>query len=113
MSLVLPQPAPRASVNYAQRMRFSNGENSLETIFDWISIAIFAGLIVLFLQRSSEAVPKDRLWQYLAPAAGCAVANYLGNEGYRIFAVLVIVAILGFVWFVLKPLDGWSKNQSG
>jgi len=84
----------------------------LETIFDWISIAIFSGLIVLFLHRSSQAVPKDQLWQYLLPSVGCAVANYLGNSVHWGLGALAIIAVLGFVWFVLKPLDDWSNNQS-
>jgi hypothetical protein len=84
----------------------------LETIFDWISIAIFSGLIVLFLQRSSLAVPRDHLWQYLAPSAGCAVANYFGNEGHWIIATLLIAAILAFVWFVLKPFNLEPKRPS-
>ncbi|MFM9853418.1 MAG: XrtV sorting system accessory protein [Sphingomonadaceae bacterium] len=75
----------------------------METIFDWITVIIFSGLIVLFLQRSSETEPRDQLWQYLLPSAGCAVANYLGNEGYSLLAFLAIAAVLGFVGFVLRP----------
>jgi uncharacterized membrane protein YjjB (DUF3815 family) len=83
----------------------------LETIFDWVSVAIFSGLIVLFLQRSSEAEPRDSLWQYLAASVGCAVANYLGNEGYEIWAWLTLAFVLGFVWIVLRPHEGWKKDQ--
>ena len=82
----------------------------METIFDWVSVAIFSGLIVLFLQRSSEAEPRDSLWQYLAASVGCAVANYLGNEGYRIWAGLTIVFVLAFIWIVLRPYEGWKKD---
>ncbi len=82
----------------------------METIFDWVSVAIFSGLIVLFLQRSSEAEPRDSLWQYLAASAGCAVANYLGNEGYEVWAGLTLVFVLVFVWIVLRPLEGWKKD---
>jgi len=32
----------------------------MDTIYDWLSLAIFAGLIVLFLQRStSDAADND------------------------------------------------------
>jgi hypothetical protein len=77
----------------------------METIYDWVTMAVFAGLIVLFLQRSSEAVQRDSLWQYLVAAVGCAVCNYLGNEGYAIFAVLVLVCVLAFVYYVLRPFE--------
>ena len=56
----------------------------METVYDWVTVAIFAGLVVLFLQRSSaETEPRDSIWQYLAAAIGCAVANYLGNNAIK------------------------------
>ncbi|WP_375396502.1 XrtV sorting system accessory protein [uncultured Sphingomonas sp.] len=73
-------------------------------IFDILTLAIFAGLIVLFLQRSIEPTEhKDHLWQYLIAACGCAVANYAGNKGYPLIAVGLIVANLAFITYVLKP----------
>jgi len=76
----------------------------LETIYDWLTVAIFAGLVVLFLQRSTADEPSDRLIDYLPPALGCAVANWLGNNGYPLFAVLAIAAVAAYTWYVLKPL---------
>jgi hypothetical protein len=91
----------------------------VETVFDWITVAIFAGLIVLFMQRSTEEEPRDKLWQYLLPSTGCAVANYLGNEGLKdgnqafvILGVLVIGGVLGYIYYVLKPFDDWLKPKS-
>jgi peptidoglycan/LPS O-acetylase OafA/YrhL len=77
----------------------------METIYDWVTVGIFAGLIVLFLQRSSVDEPQDSIWLYLVAAVGCAVANYLGNEGQQIPAVLVIVGTLSYVAIVLKPFS--------
>jgi hypothetical protein len=82
----------------------------VETIYDWVTVAIFAGLVVLFLQRSSsESEPEDSIWQYLAASAGCAVSNYLGNHKeipyHDVFAVALIVATLGYVLFALKPFQ--------
>lgn len=76
----------------------------METVYDWITVAIFAGLIVLFLQRSTAEVQVDRITDYLPPALCCALGNYLGNNGYVIPAVLVIATIPIYVWKVLKPL---------
>ena len=63
----------------------------METIYDWVSLAIFAGLIVLFLQRSvGERAEKDAsLFYYLGAGAGCAVANYFGNEGQDLVAIVI------------------------
>lgn len=82
----------------------------MTTVFDWMTIAVFAGLIVLFLQRSTEEAPRDQLWQYLIPSVGCAVCNYLGNEGYPWFAVPVLVAVLAYIHIVLKPFDQFIKK---
>ena len=82
----------------------------METFYDWLTLALFAALIVLFLQRSSMENPPDKLIQYLPPALGCAIANQVGNhavkEGgfvYHGLAVLILVASIGYVMAVLKP----------
>ena len=77
----------------------------METIWDWLTVGIFAALIVLYLQRSTQEEPQDTIWQYLLPSVGCAVTNYLGNETYHLAAAAVLVATLAYIYFVLKPLD--------
>ena len=81
----------------------------METVYDWLTVAIFGGLITLFLQRSSAAEPQDKMWQYFPPAIGCAIANYLGNHGQDVAAWAVIAVIAGYVWYVLKPLAHWKE----
>ena len=76
----------------------------METVYDWLTVGLFAALIVLFLQRSSSGgEPVDSLWQYLAASIGCAVANYFGNEGQHMLAVVVLVATVAYIVIVLKP----------
>ena len=79
---------------------------AMQTPYDWLTMAIFAGLVVLLLQRSSMDDPPDQLWQYLPPAIGCAVANQLGNNGYTAFAVVGIGAVLAYIYYILKPRFG-------
>ena len=81
----------------------------METPYDWITIIVFAGLIVLFLQRS-QGIARDYLWQYLVAAIGCAGTNYLGNEaiklgnnGYHVAAIALGIGTLAFIWFALQP----------
>ena len=73
----------------------------METVFDWVTMIVFAGLITLFLQRSSMDNPPDTIWHYLPPAAGCALANYLGNEGWVVPAVAVLVAVGAYLIRIL------------
>jgi hypothetical protein len=85
----------------------------METVYDWVTVAIFAGLIVLYLQRS-VGPERDHLWQYLAASVALAVLNQVGNaaveEGntlYHVIAVAGIAATLAFIQIVLKPFDGF------
>jgi hypothetical protein len=85
----------------------------MKSVYDWVTVAIFAGLLVLFLQRSmapEDAQEPDSIITYLIAGVGCAVANYLGNHEMHIAAVLLIVATLAFVVRFLKPFGGWPKS---
>lgn len=75
----------------------------METIYDWVTILGFAGLVTLFLQRSSLENPPDSVWQYLPPAIGAAACNYFGNEGQDIVAIAIGLAAIAYVFIVLKP----------
>ncbi len=87
----------------------------METIFDWVSVGIFAGIIVLFLQRSvDENGPQDSIISYFPPSIGCAIANQIGNKKLgtdydEVIAILLLAGVLAYCWFVLKPLSGRSK----
>jgi hypothetical protein len=74
----------------------------METIYDWVTVAMFAGLIVLFLHRSAADEPPDTIWHYLPPSVCCAAANYFGNEGYVAIAVALLVAVGVYVVAVLN-----------
>ena len=76
----------------------------MQTVFDWVTVAIFAALVVLFLQRSvTQGTVRDSIWHYIPAAVGCALANYLGNEGQEAFAVAIIAAVILYSVLVLKP----------
>jgi hypothetical protein len=84
----------------------------METVYDWVTLAIFAGLIVLFLQRSTADRPeKDvSLFYYLGAGAGCAVANYLGNHDQGLVAWLLLAATIAFIIYFLKPFQRPSQS---
>jgi len=77
----------------------------METVYDWVTLAIFAGLVVLFLQRStSERAEKDAsIFYYLAAGVGCAAANYFGNHNQHAVAIVILVATVGFIVYFLNP----------
>jgi hypothetical protein len=84
----------------------------METVYDWVTVAIFAGLVVLFVQRSTaEEQPRehDSLLLYLGAALGCAVANYVGNKGLDLLAVPLIGATILFILYYLRPFKFWPR----
>jgi hypothetical protein len=77
----------------------------VQTPYDWITVAIFAGLVALFLHRSVDVEePRDHLWQYLLAAGGCALTNWLGNADRHLLAVAALIATLAFIFHALRPL---------
>ncbi len=77
-----------------------------QTIYDWVTVAIFGGMVVLFLQRSmAEEEPKDKIIQYLPPSILCALANYFGNHGQDALAIATILVVIGYIAVVLKPFN--------
>lgn len=79
----------------------------METIYDWMSVAIFGALVILFLHRSvGDQEPTDSILHYMPPAIGCAAANYLGNEGQGPLSALIVVGVLAYIVLVLKPFGG-------
>jgi hypothetical protein len=74
----------------------------METFWDWITVMMFAGLVTLFLSRSVQAEEEDdSLVHYLVPSVGCAVANWLGNEGHGWAAALMIGAVFLYIYHFL------------
>jgi hypothetical protein len=59
------------------------------------------------MQRSTSETDNtdDPLWMYLAAGAGCAVANYLGNNEMHVLAIVAVAATLGFIFHFLKPFS--------
>ena len=83
----------------------------METAYDWITVGIFAGLVVLFLQRSVGSEEQDdKLRDYLIAGVGCAASNYFGNEGQHAVAVLLIAATLVYIVYFLKPFELHTKS---
>lgn len=78
----------------------------METIYDWVTVAIFAGLVVLFLQRSADDQQDDNepsIFAYLIAGIGCAVANYLGNQGSDLLAIIALIGTLAYIFYFLRP----------
>lgn len=84
----------------------------MDTAYDWITVMIFAGLVTRFLQQSARPTgSEDRMRHYLIPSIGCAVANWLGNQGWHIAAVLLIAAVLWYIFHFLGPKNRLPRDH--
>ena len=78
----------------------------METVYDWITVAIFGGLVVLFLHRSVQPQePQDHILQYLPPSLGCMAANWVGNppQNQGLISFLIVLGVVVYVILVLRP----------
>ena len=87
-------------------------EGTVKSVYDIVSLAIFAGLIVLFLQRSTAANDEGdaSLLHYLAAGIGCGLSNYLGNKGNDILAIGSLIVTVAFIMHFLKPFGFKAKR---
>ncbi len=81
----------------------------METVYDWVTVGIFAGLVVLFLQRS-VGEQRDSMWPYFAASVMCMLINQVGNKAVETGDLLThaaatagVIGILAFVHHFLRP----------
>ncbi|TGX53515.1 hypothetical protein E5A73_11815 [Sphingomonas gei] len=76
----------------------------MHTAYDWVTVLLFGGIATLFLQRSvGRPVAGDRILAYLPAVLGCAVANYCGNSGWHLPALLLLAATIAYILVRLRP----------
>lgn len=81
---------------------------AMETVYDWLTVALFCAIAITYLQRSLTPVERrDPMLGYLPPAIACGGANWLGNAGYGEAAIGLLLAAAIYYWHFLRPLDDW------
>ena len=72
----------------------------METAFDFLTVACFAGLVIVFFQFTKR--DARTLMQLMIAGAAFAIANQLGNAGLPIFALILIVVGAGYAALVVQ-----------
>ncbi|MGF1456541.1 MAG: XrtV sorting system accessory protein [Alphaproteobacteria bacterium] len=72
----------------------------MSTPYDWGTVLIFVGIVILFFRRQQQGREED-LSRYILASIGCALANYFGNEGYHIAGLSLIGAVLFYIYFYI------------
>lgn len=68
----------------------------MDTIFDFVSVAIFVVIVGMFLHFSKYA--EQKLFPYMAAAFGCAIANFFGNEGWPFVAWMLLLGVVVYIY---------------
>jgi predicted branched-subunit amino acid permease len=72
----------------------------METAFDFLTIACFAGLVIAYFQLTKR--DTRTLMHLLISAAAFAIANQLGNADLPMFALILVVAGAGYAALVVR-----------
>jgi hypothetical protein len=83
----------------------------MQTVFDWVTIAIFIATAGTFFYRTQREWPP--LYKYLLVSVGCMVANQVGNIGqkqgnlsFEILALVMIGGLIGaLIWLGTRPYN--------
>lgn len=77
----------------------------METLYDWWAVAVFGALSITWLSRSvNKPSFPDPLLPYGICALGCALGNWLGNEGHDVPAAAVLAVSVVIYGAVIRPL---------
>ncbi len=72
----------------------------METAFDILTVACFAGLVIAYFQFSKRDIRT--LMHLMISGAAFAIANQMGNAGLSMFALILIVAGAGYAALVVQ-----------
>lgn len=80
----------------------------METIFDFVTVGIFIGIVILYFQYSKKE--DQNILMYIWPSIGCATANYFGNKGFDIAGWSFIgVTLICVYLFIIR--NGGAPDQ--
>ena len=71
----------------------------METAFDFLTVACFAGLVITYFQFTKR--DRRTLMHLMISAAAFAIANQIGDAGLPMFALILIVAGAGYAALVV------------
>jgi hypothetical protein len=72
----------------------------LITVFDYLTVACFLGLVMAFILWTEHDTRS--LLHLLISAMAFAIADQVGNNGYSLFALALIVAGVGYAVLVVR-----------
>ncbi len=72
----------------------------MSTVFDFLTVACFAGLVIAFLQFTER--DTRTLLHLTVSAVAFALANQMGNAGLPVLAAILVVAGTAYAALIVK-----------
>ena len=72
----------------------------METAFDYLTIACFAGLVIAYFYLTKHDIRT--LMHLMISAAAFAISNQVGNAGVTLFAAILMVAGVAYAALVVQ-----------
>lgn len=76
----------------------------METVFDFLSVAIFVATVGVFFQFNRKV--EQNITPYIFVAIGCAFGNYFGNKNFDEVGYLVLGVSAFYLFFYIIRKEG-------
>jgi len=72
----------------------------MSTLFDYVTVACFLGLLGAFFMLTARQ--PGTLMHLLLSGIAFAIANQLGNADYSVWALILIIAGIGYAAMIIR-----------
>ena len=74
--------------------------DKMQTVYDFVTVICFICMVLTYFMFTEGGMKV--LAHFMLPAAAFAIANQVGNAGMNVLAVVLIVAGIGYTFFIVR-----------
>ncbi len=75
----------------------------MNTVYDGVAVLLFAVIVALYFYNQNHK--EQQIVLYVGAGAACGLANYIGNSGYGLGALIITIGIAFFIYQYLWPRE--------
>ena len=73
----------------------------MDTVYDGVTVVLFCIIIALYFYNQNRR--EQQILLYVGAGAACGLANWVGNNGYGLGALLIVLGIGVYIYHYLWP----------